>query len=74
MCTPLLPPANEVCEGYVFTGVCLSTVGGSTWAGIPPGICNLVPGNQIAPLREKRRKVIDSVIKAKIMGLLTPGG
>ena len=23
-----LPPANEVCEGYVFTGVCLSTVGG----------------------------------------------
>ena len=24
----LLPPANEVCEGYVFTGVCLSTWGG----------------------------------------------
>ena len=24
----LLPPANEVCEGYVFTGVCLSTPGG----------------------------------------------
>ena len=23
----LLPPANEVCEGYVFTGVCLSTRG-----------------------------------------------
>ena len=23
-----LPPANEVCEGYVFTGVCLSTGGG----------------------------------------------
>ena len=21
----LLPPSNEVCEGYVFTGVCLST-------------------------------------------------
>ena len=20
-----LPPANEVCEGYVFTGVCMST-------------------------------------------------
>ena len=31
----LLPLANEVCEGYVFTRVCLST-GGSTWAGIPP--------------------------------------
>ena len=25
-----LPPANEVCEGYVFTGVCLST-GGHAW-------------------------------------------
>ena len=24
---PLLPPANEVCEGYVFTCVCLSTGG-----------------------------------------------
>ena len=23
----LLPPSNEVCEGYVFTGVCLSTGG-----------------------------------------------
>ena len=36
-CSPLrcivsrtfLPPANEVCEGYVFTGVCLSTGGGA---------------------------------------------
>ena len=27
-----LPPANEVCEGYVFTGVCLST-----GAGLCPG-------------------------------------
>ena len=27
----LLPPANEVCEGYVFTGVCLSTGGGRAW-------------------------------------------
>ena len=33
---PLLPPANEVCEGYVFTRVCLSTGGReSTWAGTP---------------------------------------
>ena len=24
MCQPFLPPANEVCEGFVFTGVCLS--------------------------------------------------
>ena len=27
-----LPPANEVCEGYVFTGVCLSTRG-HVWQG-----------------------------------------
>ena len=28
-----LPPTNEVCEGYVFTGVCLSTggEGGHAW-------------------------------------------
>ena len=30
--TDLLPPANKVCEGYVFTGVCLST-GGTCMAG-----------------------------------------
>ena len=29
----LLPPANEVCEGYVITGVCLSTGGGGCMAG-----------------------------------------
>ena len=29
----LLPPANEVCEGYVFIGVCLSTEGVSVVAG-----------------------------------------
>ena len=31
----LLPPENEVCEGYVFTGVCLSTGEGlrGTWQG-----------------------------------------
>ena len=28
-----LPPANEVCEGYVFTGVCLSTGGGGMHGG-----------------------------------------
>ena len=27
----LLPPANELCIGYVFTGVCLSTAGGHAW-------------------------------------------
>ena len=38
----LLPPANVVCESYVFTGVCLSTGGGSPsketpWKEEPPG-------------------------------------
>ena len=28
VCCLYLPPANEVCEGYVFTGVCLSMGGG----------------------------------------------
>ena len=32
----LLPPANEVCEGYVFTGVCLSTGGHACFRG---GVC-----------------------------------
>ena len=34
-CANLLPPANKVCEGYVFTGVCLST-GGHVWQ---RGVC-----------------------------------
>ena len=36
-----LPPANKVCEGYVFTGVCLSTGGmhgmGCAWQGTVHG-------------------------------------
>ena len=35
MLISLLPPANEVCEGYVFTGVCLST----GWGGVCPIAC-----------------------------------
>ena len=37
---PFLLPANEVCEGYVFTGVCLST-GGHAWqrGGMHWGAC-----------------------------------
>ena len=37
MKTKLLPPANVVCEGYVFTGVCLSTGGACVAAPPPPG-------------------------------------
>ena len=47
MCASLLPPANEVCEGYVFAGVRLSTGGpaalflsggGSVWGSLPRGV------------------------------------
>ena len=35
-----LPPANEVCEGYVFTGVCAQGVwGGHVWRGGVVGVC-----------------------------------
>ena len=38
-----LPPANEVCEGYVFTGVCLST-GGGGMHGCSGGVCVVARG------------------------------
>ena len=49
-----LPPANEVCEGYVFTGVCLSTGGGRAWllpggggmCGCSGGACMVAPGGR----------------------------
>ena len=46
-----LPPANEVCEGYVFTGVCLSTGGvhGCGWGAYVfargVGVCVVVGGH-----------------------------
>ena len=43
----LLPPANVVCEGYVFTGVCLS-IGG----GIPACIADGIPACLAAGLWE----------------------
>ena len=39
-----LPPANEVCEGYVFTGVCLSTQGGGMHGFIRGGMCGFIWG------------------------------
>ena len=45
-----LSPANEVCEGYVFTGVCLSTGGGVSVSvqggGLHPG--GLCPGGSLS--------------------------
>ena len=50
-----LPPANEVCEGYVFTGVCLSTWGGGVHGcsggrgvrGCSRGVCVVTPGGHV---------------------------
>ena len=39
----LLPPANEVCEGYVFTGVCHSVHGGGVCV-VALGECMVAPG------------------------------
>ena len=41
----LLPPANVVCEGYVFTGVCLSTGGERRppWQGDPHPLARRPP-------------------------------
>ena len=44
---PLLPPTNEVCEGYVFTGVRLSTpLPSACWDTHPPAQCMLGYGKQ----------------------------
>ena len=45
----LLPPTNEVCEGYVFTGVSLSTWGGM--CGCSRGACVVAPGGHAWLLR-----------------------
>ena len=42
----LLPLAKEVCEGYVFTGVCLS-MGESLSRGLCPGGC-FCPGGSLS--------------------------
>ena len=39
----LLPPANEVCEGYVFTGACLSTQGACL---VAQGSCVVAAGGE----------------------------
>ena len=45
-----LPSANEVCEGYVFTGVCLSVHEGSPWQRPPvhrPPVDRDPPGQRL---------------------------
>ena len=45
--TPLLSPANEVCEGYVFTSVCLSTWGGHAWFYLVGGMHGFIRGEWV---------------------------
>ena len=50
-----LPPATKLGQGYVFTGVCDSVHGGSTWPGTPPGPgkppgTRYTPQDQVHPL------------------------
>ena len=47
----LLPPANEVCEGYVFTRVCLSAAGVPEQ--VPPGT-RYTPQDQVHPQDQVR--------------------
>ena len=55
-CMSFLPPANEVCEGYVFTRVCHSVHEG--WCLLPEGGacsgggCLLLPGGRRSSPRE----------------------
>ena len=85
----LLPPANEVCEGYVFTAVCLSTGGGlghcpgvfcpggrslSRGISVQGGLC---PGRGFCPGGSLFRKVSVqgvSVQVVSVLGGLCPGG
>ena len=57
-----LPPSNEVCEGYVFTGVCLST----------EGILSLCPGG--SPSWRGFPSWGVSVWGVSVQGGLCPGG
>ena len=75
---PLLPPTNKVCEGYVFTGVCLSTGGltlclwgvlVSVWGVSIWGVSvrgSLYPGGGVCPGV--------SVQGVSVQGGLCPGG
>ena len=59
MCTiSFLPPANEVCEGYVFTPVCQSffSPGGGACLGPGPGGSRPRPGGGVGVSRPRPRK------------------
>ena len=63
----LLPPANEVCEGFVFTAVCLSTGGGHTWQGGVMGI----PGRQGACIAGEMATAVGSMHPTEMLSCST---
>ena len=72
---PLLPPANKVCEGYVFTGVCLSTGGLALCPGGSPSGGSLFMGVSVQGVPVKRGVSIqgDLCPEGCLSGGLCPG-
>ena len=61
-----LPPANEVCKDYVFTGVCLSTGGGGAawYRGVHGrGVC-------ISPARMLPRQILGDTVNELAVRIL----
>ena len=83
---PLLPPANVVCEGYVFTGVCLSTGGSpcqapppagrppskeTLWQGDPPPRQGGPPGRETPPARRPpQQSMLGDMVNAQAVRIL----
>ena len=71
----LLPPANEVCKGYVFTGVCLSTGGLSLCPGGSQSLGVSVQGVSVQGDLCPGESVQGGLSRGvSVMGALCPGG
>ena len=73
----LLPPANEVCEGYVFTGVCHSVHRGGGVRGCSGGgACMVAPGGAcvVAPGGRGACVVARGACVVALGGMVAPGG
>ena len=64
-----LPPVNEVCEGYVFTGVCLST-GGWCLPLVPGGCLQHPPDRHPPPQRILRDTVNKRAVRIPLECIL----
>ena len=82
----ILSPANEVCEGYVFTGVCLSTgglglcpgggvsvQGISVWVGLCLGLSGFCSGWSLSGALWFLFRMV-SVQRCLCLGVSLPGG